>query len=298
MGRDAQRDQKGADVTDLYLDHILIGVRDLDEASLTYSERLGFKLTPEGRHPGRGTHNRLAVFGPDYLELIAIHDKSLPAFRAELPPFLESREGLFMFAVGTRDIETAATAARANGTEVGEIRAGRREASEGAPAYTWRYADIGDATPGSKTFLLQHDQSVDERYTHPPQPAAHPNGAVGVRRLVLAVQDAESAAAEWRRALGLRRVAARPEAAATVAGLELGGCSLELTSLTGAGRLARHLDCHGESPFLLGLEVSDLAATRMLLQEEGVRVDDGGEVLTIDPRDSHGVVIDMSQARA
>ena len=40
---------------DLYLDHLLIAVHNLDRAANTYARRLGFTLTPEGVHPGRGT---------------------------------------------------------------------------------------------------------------------------------------------------------------------------------------------------------------------------------------------------
>ena len=47
-------------MTDLIIDHVLIAVRDLDAAKDTF-ERLGFKVTPEGRHPGRGTSNRLVA---------------------------------------------------------------------------------------------------------------------------------------------------------------------------------------------------------------------------------------------
>ena len=46
----------------LYLDHVLIGVRDLESSANAFASRLRFTLTPEGVHPGRGTHNRLAVF--------------------------------------------------------------------------------------------------------------------------------------------------------------------------------------------------------------------------------------------
>ncbi len=59
---------------EVYLDHVLIAVHDLSRAAAVFSQELGFTLTPEGVHPGRGTHNRLIVFGPEYLELIAVRD--------------------------------------------------------------------------------------------------------------------------------------------------------------------------------------------------------------------------------
>ena len=76
-------------MTDLYLDHVLIAVRDLSAAGRAF-EGLGFNVTPEGRHPGRGTHNRLVVFGPEYLELIAVHDPTEGLSRPHMVPFLES----------------------------------------------------------------------------------------------------------------------------------------------------------------------------------------------------------------
>jgi len=57
------------------LDHVVIGVRDLDEAMQAF-QQLGFDVRPGGRHTGRGTHNALIRFGLDYLELLAICDES------------------------------------------------------------------------------------------------------------------------------------------------------------------------------------------------------------------------------
>ena len=79
-------------MTDLIIDHVLIAVRDLDAAKDTF-ERLGFKVTPEGRHPGRGTSNRLVVFGGEYLELISVHDPEGDLFRPNLPSFWMSARG-------------------------------------------------------------------------------------------------------------------------------------------------------------------------------------------------------------
>src|SRR5690348_15902320 len=53
------------------LDHVVVNVRDrIDEAADTY-RRLGFTLTPRGYHT-LGSMNHLAIFGTDYLELIAV----------------------------------------------------------------------------------------------------------------------------------------------------------------------------------------------------------------------------------
>ena len=53
------------------LDHVVINARDqLDDVAAVY-RRLGFHLTPRGHHT-LGSMNNLAIFGTDYLELIAV----------------------------------------------------------------------------------------------------------------------------------------------------------------------------------------------------------------------------------
>jgi catechol 2,3-dioxygenase-like lactoylglutathione lyase family enzyme len=53
------------------LDHVVVNARDdLDMAQETY-RRLGFRLTERGYH-SMGSMNHLAIFGTDYLELIAV----------------------------------------------------------------------------------------------------------------------------------------------------------------------------------------------------------------------------------
>ena len=164
-----------ADLPELYLDHVLIGVRDLDVAGRTFAERLGFKVTPEGRHPGRGTHNRLVVFGPDYLEFLAIHNRAQELFRPNLATFLETREGLFIFAMGTRDIEASVARLRDIGGVVDDVVHGERKSGDGTAGYSWRQAEIDrDATTGSQTFFIQHDKTVAERYSEPPDPGRSP----------------------------------------------------------------------------------------------------------------------------
>ena len=63
------------------LDHVVVNTRDrLDEAAETY-RRLGFTLTPRGYHT-LGSMNHLAMFGTDYLELIAAQTTGTPLVMA------------------------------------------------------------------------------------------------------------------------------------------------------------------------------------------------------------------------
>ncbi|MCA1683330.1 MAG: VOC family protein, partial [Actinobacteria bacterium] len=77
------------------LDHAVIGVHDLDEATKAYRD-LGFDVRTGGRHLGRGTHNALIRFGRDYLELMSTFDRGQAAtdpFASSLLRFLDGRAG-------------------------------------------------------------------------------------------------------------------------------------------------------------------------------------------------------------
>ena len=59
------------------LDHVVINARDdMDRAADIY-RRLGFTLTERGYH-SLGSMNHLAMFGTDYLELIAVPKAQRP----------------------------------------------------------------------------------------------------------------------------------------------------------------------------------------------------------------------------
>ena len=52
------------------LDHVVVNVRDRIDDGLDTYRRLGFTMTPRGYHT-LGSMNHLAIFGTEYLELIA-----------------------------------------------------------------------------------------------------------------------------------------------------------------------------------------------------------------------------------
>src|SRR5271163_3683044 len=72
------------------IDHVIIAVRELEDARTAWS-RLGFTLSPRGRHIGQGTANYCVMFPSDYLELLGIVDAADSVER--LDAFLARREG-------------------------------------------------------------------------------------------------------------------------------------------------------------------------------------------------------------
>jgi glyoxalase-like protein len=74
------------------LDHVVINARDdMDRAADIY-RRLGFTLTERGYH-SLGSTNHLAMFGTDYLELIAV-PKNATTGRLDLLNYAEGLNGL------------------------------------------------------------------------------------------------------------------------------------------------------------------------------------------------------------
>src|SRR5437016_760136 len=101
------------------IDHALIGVRDLEDARMAYT-RLGFALSPRGRHLGWGTANYCVMFPDDYLELIGIVDPS--EFSNNLDRFLAEREGAMGLAYATKEADATASSLSAAGLNPSEPR--------------------------------------------------------------------------------------------------------------------------------------------------------------------------------
>ena len=282
----------------IYLDHVLIAVRSLASEAGSYSS-LGFKVTPEGRHPGRGTHNRLMVFGPEYLELIAVHDPSTTPFRPSMSSFLETRDGLYMFALGTSDIDKAVGEIRSRGIDVDAPVPGQRDAGE-TPGYTWRSANLGSDLAGSECFLIQHDHTVAQRYTLPPVPTVHQNGVTGIHHVTLAVNDSDSAALSWQNVLGLEAGDPVAVEGGVRRRIALDNAYVDLESPSGPGSLADFLSRVGEGPFELGLSTPDIGATAAVMREGGamcgetIEGEDGPSSL-IDPFSTAGVRLRLVQ---
>jgi hypothetical protein len=96
----------------LAIDHVLVAVRDLDEAAERLYEQTGLASAAGGRHGGHGTGNRIVPLGDSYLELMAVVDRG----EAEASPagsWLEQRlvevgEGPAALCLHTDDLEAIA----------------------------------------------------------------------------------------------------------------------------------------------------------------------------------------------
>jgi len=179
------------------LDHVVINVRDrIDEGADTF-RRLGFTLTPRGYHT-LGSMNHLAMFGTDYLELIAA-----PPGDTKRPEIMEAAEGLNGLVFGTED--SAATYAALQQAGVPVLPPGEFSRPVALPDGTTRDAVFrtvrlspGTVAAGRLYFCHHFTRELvwRDEWRH------HANGVTGVARAVIAATDPSELGALFGRMFG------------------------------------------------------------------------------------------------
>src|SRR5262249_11443116 len=113
------------------LDHILLGVSDLDHGIAWVEQHTGVRAGFGGVHPGRGTRNALLVLGPRrYLEIIAPDPQQAgQGLALQLKNMNEPR--VFNWAVHTDDIATTAKKVAAAGFAINGPNDGARTRPDG-----------------------------------------------------------------------------------------------------------------------------------------------------------------------
>lgn len=121
------------------LDHVVVGVPDLESGVQDFAKALGTTPTLGGRHESIGTHNAiLPLRGGHYLELIA-RDPSCPNPPLGVPWGLEKLKEprLITWAAATKDIDAAVEQAKSAGYDPGTAISVARETPEGE-RLSWR----------------------------------------------------------------------------------------------------------------------------------------------------------------
>ena len=172
------------------IDHGLVGVRDLDAARDIWA-RLGFTLTPFGRHKGWGTANYCIMFEDDYLELIGLVDTSQPS--VSLDAALKKKEGLFGVALSSDDARAAQTSLTEAGLAPDDISDLSRdvEMPGGGDLVNARFRLVKlpqASTPDMNMFVCQH---LDPAVVWRPEWQLHANGARGITSITVIVDNPE-----------------------------------------------------------------------------------------------------------
>jgi catechol 2,3-dioxygenase-like lactoylglutathione lyase family enzyme len=178
------------------LDHLVIGVADLDAAGAFYTD-LGFRVGARNRHPW-GTENRIVQFPGAFLELITVGDSMLIpphaprrfSFGAFVRDALARGEGMSMLVLESRDSAGAAEGFRAAG--IGDFepffferQARRPDGSEVRVAFSLAFAD-NPAAPDCGFFLCQ--QHEPQNFWNPAF-QQHENGTSGLSAVFLATRE-------------------------------------------------------------------------------------------------------------
>ena len=263
------------------LDHIIIGVHDLDAAAQQFHYNLGLRPSGGGIHPIGGTANRIIVIGDTYLELIAI---SQPEEAQEsIRQRLAQGQGYLNFVLSSNDIEADSQALRQPGVAVLGPTPGSLRSADGRTR-AWARVDIELPDLAQHyPFIIQHDSVGDERrqrlagWSTPPE---HPLGATKVHSVTLAVEDLAEASQRFAHIYGLQPSepfsAASQGLGAQAVSFPLGQSSqtIELAAPAleekGPNALRDHLERFGESLYRMTLLVDNLARARRYLTEHAV----------------------------
>lgn len=181
------------------IDHALIGVADLEAAREAYT-RLGFTVSPRGRHIGWGTGNYTVMFEDDYVELLGIVDPS--QYIHGLNEFLKSGEGLLNVALATDDADAAHEWLTDSGVAADQPESLQRilESEEGDETLQFRNLYIPpELTPGLSTFACQHLTPEKVRRA---SWLSHPNGANGISEVTVVMESLDGIKAAYGRLFG------------------------------------------------------------------------------------------------
>lgn len=182
------------------LDHTVLAAHDLEAARQTYA-RLGFTLTPRGRHIGWATGNYCIMFPGNYIELLGIADAG--GYTAGLEEILRQRgEGVHKIVLGSRDAAATRASLLAAGIAASEVQSLKRalELPGGnvLPAFSLVHLPP-EATPDVSAFVCQH---LTPDLLRQPDWLLHPNGAIQLAGVVIACDDPGSASSAYERLFG------------------------------------------------------------------------------------------------
>lgn len=272
------------------IDHVIVGVRDLEGARTAWS-RLGFTLSPRGRHIGQGTANYCIMFPSDYLEILGIVDMANSVER--LNAFLARREGPMAAAfapAGTPDEARAALLRRQLHPSEPRPLARRIELAEGTA--TPRFSLISlppQETPGLDSFLCGH---LTPELMRRPEWLVHANGANRLNAVYVLVDSTASLLPAYDRLLGIVRVTTTDAVAAVHVGRQriVFGTPDDFQTMHPGLALDREFPLPGITALELGVERLEPAVDHLTRASiDFIRMSDGD--LVVPAREATGTIV-------
>ena len=176
-----------------WMDHAGVGVRDLKAATESFT-KLGFVVSPGGKHPG-GTENNM-IFFPDgsYLELLGVYDS---AKATDIAGLIRKREGAFFAGLGVKSAAAIATSLKDRTLEVVGPTGGTIKLpgdSDTPPDRWWIVSFKSQAWPWPSIFFVEYEPKFLEQAKAGFQAQGaytHPNSATRLHAVWFAAADAD-----------------------------------------------------------------------------------------------------------
>jgi glyoxalase-like protein len=148
-----------------HIDHIILGVSDLDEGVARFEQLTGVRPVYGGKHP-MGTHNALvSLGGRSYLEIIALQPgASPPASLADLSRL--TRLTPVGWAVSANDLEHLRSRLAIAGLRLTEAKEGSRQTPSGT-TLRWHTFGLGDEVEEAPFFIVWAAESPHPSSTSP-----------------------------------------------------------------------------------------------------------------------------------
>jgi Glyoxalase-like domain len=240
---------------DFQIDHVTVAGTDIRQMQVHLSA-VGIASVYGGAHKDGATEMAMVSF-PDgsYLELIALQSHADPHLVDQHPwsKFLRGDGGPCAWAVRALDLEADVRRLRTAGVAISEPVANGRERPDGVHL-EWVTANIGPDPRGTFFPFLIHDSTARNLRAFP-QAKPGNRDFRGVRKIVIAVRNLDTAIARYRQAYGLPAAVRQVDQSFGAQVATLGDAPVVLAEpLTSGSWLAKRLDQYGEAPcaFILG----------------------------------------------
>lgn len=269
-------------------DHAIVGVSDLEAARETW-RRLGFVVTPRGRHIGWGTANYCVMFGANYVELLGVVDAT--QFVAGLDQRLRDRgEGLLRLAFGAADSAASVQSLRAAGLKArAQDLARELELPGGTVLPRFSLVHLAEGIlPILPLFLTQH---LTPEMIRRDAWLVHPNGTVDLAAITLVAPDPPALLPLCEKLFGDGSCNLTDSTLTVISG----GNALVVMPADEAESIHPDLDHDAAGAATLTFRTADLARTALVLEANGVPfVRALDQTLTVAPAYANGVVAEFT----
>ncbi len=285
------------------IDHVMICVPDLAAGIAQYS-KMGFNIYAGGAHPGRGTHNAIAINDEDYMELLAVRDAAEYAatgkpgtWNTGLTDFIKAGGGIRYVVLQSDDLAADVTAMRGRGVEVSDVTVGSRRTPAGLEL-RWLSATLGPKNP-LPVFFIQHVTPIAERRQQVLVAGNHPNGVYTLERTYIVSDNAAAASALYAKVLGLPqpKMVKGTVIMSDMYVFQLGPHGLGIVQPYDAGPAADALARRGPGPFQALYRTKSMGAAARWMQEHGLPPpargvrNTGEQAMLMTPLDTFGAYI-------